>query len=124
MAHPDLVAGGRRPPKRAGTFLYTARPLGLSGRRPDRNLLGPRDEVGSRFIETAERQTGEPLRQGVQNRLEKRGSFYRPFDRVATSDHQQWKTDMPHKISTSARTIMDYLEEFHSLLNGGKYLGV
>jgi hypothetical protein len=51
-------------------------------------------------------------------------AFYHPYDRVATSDHQQWKTDLPHKIWTSALTIVDYLEEFHSLLNGGEYIGV
>jgi hypothetical protein len=51
-------------------------------------------------------------------------AFYHPYDRVATSDHPQWKTDQPHKIWTSDRTIVDYLEEFYSLLNGGEYIGV
>jgi hypothetical protein len=51
-------------------------------------------------------------------------AFYHPYDRVATSDHPQWKTDQPHKIWTSSHTIADYLEEFHSLLNGGDYIGV
>jgi hypothetical protein len=51
-------------------------------------------------------------------------AFYHPYDRVATSDHPQWKTDQPNKIWTSAHTIVDYLDEFHSLLNGGEYIGV
>jgi hypothetical protein len=51
-------------------------------------------------------------------------AFYHPYDRVATSDHPQWKADQPNKIWTSAHTIVDYLDEFHSLLNGGEYIGV
>jgi hypothetical protein len=51
-------------------------------------------------------------------------AFYHPYDRVASSDHPQWKTDQPHKIWTSSHTIVNYLEEFHSLLNGGEFIGV
>ena len=55
----------------------------------------------------------------------KNGSaFYHPYDRVAALDHPQWAAEQPHLIWTSNHTIVDYLEEFHSLLQCGDYLGV
>src|SRR5208282_2786778 len=46
-------------------------------------------------------------------------AFYHPYDRVAAGSHPGWATEQPHLIWTSARTIADYLEEFHCLLNSG-----
>lgn len=51
-------------------------------------------------------------------------AFYHPYDRVAAKDHTNWPREQPHLIWTSGHTIVDYLEEFHSLLNCGDYLGV
>jgi hypothetical protein len=51
-------------------------------------------------------------------------AFYHPYDRAPVSDHPQWKTEQPHLVWTSSHTIVDYLEEFQSLLMGGDYLGI
>ncbi len=50
-------------------------------------------------------------------------AFYHPYDRHAAKSHPDWATAQPHLVWTSERTIVDYLEEFHSLLNSGDYLG-
>lgn len=51
-------------------------------------------------------------------------AFYHPYDRSPASDHPKWKTEQPHLVWTSAHTIVDYLEEFQSLLMSGDYLGI
>jgi hypothetical protein len=51
-------------------------------------------------------------------------AFYHPYDRVAAQSHPQWAKERPHLAWSSAHTIVDYLDEFHTLLNGGDYLGV
>lgn len=52
------------------------------------------------------------------------GAFYHPYDRVAATGHPQWITEQPSLIWGSNHTIVDYLEEIHSLLNSGDYLGI
>lgn len=51
-------------------------------------------------------------------------AFYHPYDRAAAKGHDAWPREQPHLIWTSNHTIVDYLEEFHSLLISGDYLGV
>jgi hypothetical protein len=51
-------------------------------------------------------------------------AFYHPYDRVAAESHKQWATEQPHLIWDSNHTIVDYLAEFHGLLQSGEYLGV
>jgi hypothetical protein len=51
-------------------------------------------------------------------------AFYHPYDRLPLSDHHEWPTQLPHLIWNSDRTIVDYLEEFQSLLTCGDYVGV
>ena len=51
-------------------------------------------------------------------------AFYHPYDRVAAKGHTDWPKDQPHLVWTSDHTIVDYLEEFHSLLQGGDYIGL
>jgi hypothetical protein len=51
-------------------------------------------------------------------------AFYHPYDRVAAQSHPGWPTALPHLVWTSSHTIVHYLEEFHSLLNGGDYVGI
>jgi hypothetical protein len=55
---------------------------------------------------------------------EKGVALYHPFDRVAAKGHPNWRNEQPHLIWTPERTIVDYLEEFHGLLNCGDYVGV
>lgn len=52
------------------------------------------------------------------------GAFYHPYDRVAAKGHPNWVTEQPSLIWDSNHTIVDYLEEIHSLLNSGDYLGI
>ena len=54
---------------------------------------------------------------------EKGRAFYHPYDRVATRGHPDWPVQQPHLVWTANHTIVDYLVEFHSLLNSGDYLG-
>ncbi len=51
-------------------------------------------------------------------------AFYHPYDRAPVQDHPQWRTEQPHLIWTSSHTIVNYLEEFQSLLTCGDYVGV
>jgi hypothetical protein len=51
-------------------------------------------------------------------------AFYHPYDRVAANGHPDWARERPHLAWTSDHTIVDYLEEFHALLNSGDYSGV
>jgi hypothetical protein len=51
-------------------------------------------------------------------------ALYHPYDRVAAQGHNKWPEEQPHLVWTSSRTIVDYLEEIHALLNGGDYSGV
>jgi hypothetical protein len=51
-------------------------------------------------------------------------AFYHPYDRAPVQDHPQWRTEQPHLIWNSSHTIVNYLEEFQSLLTCGDYVGV
>jgi hypothetical protein len=51
-------------------------------------------------------------------------AFYHPYDRVVATGHPDWLTQDPHRVWNSNLTIVDYLTEFHSLLNNGDYIGV
>jgi hypothetical protein len=51
-------------------------------------------------------------------------AFYHPYDRVAAKGHADWPRDQPSLIWDSDHTIVDYLEEIHSLLNFGDYVGL
>lgn len=50
-------------------------------------------------------------------------AFYHPYDRLAAAGHLNWVTEQPSLIWDSDHTIVDYLEEIHSLLNSGEYIG-
>jgi hypothetical protein len=51
-------------------------------------------------------------------------AFYHPYDRVAAKGHADWIKNQPSLIWDSDHTIVHYLEEIHSLLNSGDYLGL
>jgi hypothetical protein len=50
-------------------------------------------------------------------------AFYHPYDRAPLSDHPKWPAEQPHLVWTDSHTIVNYLEEFQSLLTSGDYLG-
>jgi hypothetical protein len=49
-------------------------------------------------------------------------ALYHPYDRSPVSDHPEWKNAQPRW--TGKHTIVDYLEEFQSLLQSEDYLGI
>lgn len=49
-------------------------------------------------------------------------AFYHPYDRAPVSDHPEWRSARP--LWTDSCTIVDYLEEFQSLLMSVDYIGV
>lgn len=51
-------------------------------------------------------------------------AFYHPYDRVAAQGHAAWPAEQPHLRWTANHTIVDYLMEFHGLLNSGDYVGI
>ena len=72
----------------------------------------PKGRVGSRFAMV------------FRTDWENGRAFYHPYDRVAAQGHGDWAKDLRHLIWTSSHTIVDYLEEFQSLLMSPDYLGV
>ena len=84
------------------------------------------DPVQKAVLDVAERPKGKPgsrfakvFRTGWNN-----AAFYHPYDRVAAQGHPRWQETQPHLIWTNTHTIVDYLVEFHALLQSGDYLGV
>jgi hypothetical protein len=51
-------------------------------------------------------------------------AFYHPYDRVAANGHPDWPKDQPSLRWDSEHTITHYLEEIHSLVNCGDYVGL
>lgn len=51
-------------------------------------------------------------------------AFYHPYDRIASKSHDKWPKEIPGKIWTPKHTIVDWLNEFHDLLNSDEYTGV
>jgi len=78
-------------------------------------------------LELAKRPKGRPgSRFAMVFRTDWEGgkAFYHPYDRVAAQGHANWPREQPSLIWDSNHTIVDCLEEFHSLLNCGDYLGL
>jgi hypothetical protein len=85
------------------------------------------DSEGKTVLVPARRPKGKPnSRVAMVFRVDWNNAtaFYHPYDRVAAQGHTDWTTTQPHLVWTSNHTIVDFLEEFHSLLNSGDYLGV
>jgi hypothetical protein len=102
-----LDASGYRSVPPTGTFWDPERKARLELARR------PKGRTGSRFAMVFRTDWGESHR-----------AFYHPYDRVAAQSHPQWPNEQPHLVWTSSHTIVDYLEEFQSLLIAGDYLGV
>lgn len=51
-------------------------------------------------------------------------AFYHPYDRLAAQSHPAWPQEQPHLIWNDKHTIVDYLEEFQTMLTNGDYVGV
>jgi hypothetical protein len=78
-------------------------------------------------LEAAQRPKGKPAsRFAMVFRTDWEGgnAFYHPYDRVAAKGHTEWPKEQPSLIWDCDHTIVDYLEEIHSLLNCGDYIGL
>jgi len=72
----------------------------------------PKGKPGSRFAQVFRTDWGP----GVSK------AFYHYFDRFTLSSHPDWRNS-PHLLWTERHTIVDYLDEFQTLLMGDDYLG-
>lgn len=85
------------------------------------------DPATGAMLEAAKRPKGRPdsrLAKVFRTDWEGGRAFYHPYDRVAAKGHKDWPSTQPHLVWTANHTIVDYLSEFHALLNCGDYLGV
>jgi hypothetical protein len=101
--------------------------LDMSGYRsaaPTGTFFDP--STGS-MLELAKRPKGRPnsrFARVFRTDWEGGRAFYHPYDRVAANSHPDWRSAQPHLVWNASHTIVDYLAEFHALLNSGDYLGV
>lgn len=51
-------------------------------------------------------------------------AFYHPYDRIAAQSHPDWASAQPHLVWHRNCTIVDCLEEYHTLLRSEDYLGI
>jgi hypothetical protein len=85
------------------------------------------DPATKATLEFAKRPKGKPnsrFAMVFRTDWENGRAFYHPYDRFAAQSHGQWPREQPHLIWTTNHTIVDWLEEFQSLLNCGDYRGV
>jgi len=86
------------------------------------------DPASKSTLEFAKRPKGKPESRVARvfrtDWAESGRAFYHPYDRVAAQSHPAWPTEQPHLIWTASNTIVDYLTEFHALLNSGDYVGI
>ncbi|MHB8270247.1 DUF7665 family protein [Bradyrhizobium sp.] len=85
------------------------------------------DPIRKAALELGKRPKGKPgsrFAMVFRTDWENGRAFYHPYDRLAAQGHGEWPKEQPHLIWTSSHTIVDYLEEFQSLLTCGDYLGV
>jgi len=85
------------------------------------------DLGAGRMVDASKRPKGKPnsrVAKVFRTDWENGSAFYHPYDRVAAHGHTAWPMDQPHLVWTSSHTIVDYLEEFHGLLNSGDYIGI
>lgn len=74
----------------------------------------PKGKPGSRFAQVFR----------TDSWATERKCFYHPYDRVSAGSHSEWAAAMPQLVWTSNHTIVDYLEEFQTLMNSGDYIGI
>ena len=101
--------------------------LDLSGYRTDAPTGTFWDPATKSMLDSAKRPKGRSKSRFAKVfRTDWKGgrAFYHPYDRVAAQGHPRWPTEQPHLVWDADHTIVDYLVEFHALLNSGDYLGI
>ena len=85
------------------------------------------DPILKSTLEFAKRPKGRPdsrCAKVFRTDWESGRALYHPYDRVAATGHTDWPKEQPSLIWDSDHTIVDYLDEIHSLLNSGDYIGL
>ncbi|HVB16642.1 MAG TPA: hypothetical protein VNF04_08930 [Stellaceae bacterium] len=84
------------------------------------------DTSTKKTLEFAKRPKGRPdsrVAKVFRTDWENGIALYHPYDRHAAKTHSEWAKALPHLVWDSNHTIVDFVEEFHSLLHSGDYLG-
>lgn len=128
LAWPDVILWIAAAPRSGAPDRYYFA-LNLSGYRNVPPTGPVWDPVKKETLELAKWPKGKPGSRFAlvfrTNRFSFAGrALYHPYDRSPLSDHPRWPTEQPHLIWDSNHTILDYVEEFHSLLHSGDYIGV
>jgi hypothetical protein len=100
--------------------------IDLSGYRsvpPTGTFWNPVDRVSMARDKFPKGRAGSRVERVFRTDWENGRAFYHPYDRVAASSHPDWRRSMPQLVWTDTHTIVDYLEEFQSLLMSEDYLG-
>ena len=136
LAEPELLPDGLSWPKRILWMRPAVRPnaperfyvlLDLAGYRSASPTGAFWDAPAKAALPTAKWPKGKPesrFAKVFRTDWDNAVAFYHPYDRHGAQTHRRWPQKMPHLIWTPQHTIVDYLEEFHSLLNCGDYVGV
>lgn len=117
------IAAAERP--KAPTRFYVA--LDATGYRsvsPTGTFWDPDTKSISELAKRPKGRPGSRFAKVFRTDWEGGRAFYHPYDRTAAKGHPNWKTEQPHLIWTPEHTIVDFLEEFHTLLCSGDYIGL
>lgn len=105
-------------------FYFSLDASGYRSVPPTGTLWNPDQKV---ILEHAKRPKGRPgsrFAMVFRTDWNNGSAFYHPYDRTASQGHTDWPKQQPNRIWTPNHTIVDYVDEFHALLNSGDYLGV
>lgn len=97
---------------------------GYRGDAPTGTFWNPKTKTTLEFALRPKGKLGSRVAMVFRADWENGKAFYHPYDRVAAKGHPDWPKTQPSLIWDSDHTIVDYLEEVHSLLNCGDYIGV
>ena len=126
VAADDSMDGSPRPSARghrtASTCRWTSRATDLRRQRAHSGIRPPSPCWTPRSVQRADLRAVS--RRCFRTDWKGGRTFYHPYDRVAAQEHPTWPTTLSHLVWTADRTIVDYLVEFHALLNSGDYLGI
>jgi hypothetical protein len=126
LAWPKVVlwnAAAPRPPA-PERFYVLVDMSGYRGVAPTGTFWDPATKATMEFAKRPKGKADSRVAKVFRTDWENGIAFYHPYDRHAAQTHDKWSGEQPHLIWTSSHTIVDYLEEFHALLQSGDYVGV
>ena len=123
---PQVILWIRAAPRKDASDRYYVA-LNLDGYRSSAPTGTFWDSETNKMLDIAKRPKGKEnsrFAKVFRTDWEEGRAFYHPYDRRAADSHNNWRNQQPHLVWTSNHTIVDYLEEIHSLLNSDEYIGV